>query len=148
MSNNRIDKEVFEVHITNMYKQLENLNDTISKLYDRQDQMNVTLAKNTVVVKEHHIRSTRLEEVQEQMLLTIQKINNELLNVQREVHSIETDIKPIKKHVSAVKRTFEFLGNLPKGIKWLATVAVGSIFVIGVIKGTIQLGDILKVLLK
>ena len=153
--NEKLDKDVFEVHMKNIYSLLEKLTDNTTKLFEKQDEMNVTLAKNTVVVREHHIRSTRLEEVQEQMLLTIQNINHEIRimkiemkDLDKEMVKVNSHLKPIQDHVGKVNTGFQFFSNLPKIIKWVAILIVSISAIMGVINGTAQISDLVKFMMK
>lgn len=73
------------------YKLLEKLLDKQEKLSDKQEIMNVILAENTVILKEHERRSLANEQA---------------------VELIREEIKPIQKHVDSVHTALKLLGAL------------------------------------
>jgi hypothetical protein len=155
MSDDKIDKEVFDVHMKNITKGLDVLHDKTTKLFESQSKMNAILAKNTVTVKEHHIRSTRLEEIQVEMLKTIEKVNSEMKLTQREIEivdnkvgEIQTSLEPIEEHVESMNKGFVLFTKIPSFIKWALGLIVGGSILLGLLNGSTQIGDILSFIVK
>jgi t-SNARE complex subunit (syntaxin) len=138
-----LSKQLFELHIKSINTSIEKMDNSIIKIFERQDQMNVTLAKNTVVVREHHLRSTRLENITEEMLQTIQNISTELSKVKLEVKRLDNDVKPIKEHVGNLDKSVTFITNLPKAVKLIGGLILAVVFIVGLVNGTATLGDLL-----
>jgi uncharacterized membrane-anchored protein YhcB (DUF1043 family) len=87
MSDDKISKELFELHMKNANASFNRIEANVVKLFERQDDMNVTLARNTQTVQEHHARSTRLEGVVEELVkqlsqvsISMEKINTRMDN--------------------------------------------------------------------
>jgi chromosome segregation ATPase len=134
MSDEKLSKDVFEAHMTQIHKNMDAMNNNIVKLFERQDDMNVVLTKNTVVVKEHHARSNRFETVVEEISERFVELGNQFIELKTEVRSnisdLEDDIEPIKNHVSQVSDFFGFIRTMPKFLKTIVlilTIASSSI---------------------
>lgn len=119
MSDKNVDREVFEVHMKNLYKRLDEQSSLTTKLFQKQDEMNTVLTKNTVVVNQHHQRSTNLESVVEKVVETLEKISVRLGLVESELKTVESELKPIKVHVSSVSKIVAFLFGLPAVVKFV-----------------------------
>jgi hypothetical protein len=83
------------------YKLLEKLLDKQEKLSEKQEDMNIILAENTVILKEHERRSLANEEA---------------------VILIREEIKPIQKHVDSVHTGLKLMGAVSIIISILAGV--------------------------
>lgn len=145
MSSN-IDKEMFELYMSGIQTSLNKLDDNVIKLFERQSEMNITLAKNTVTVTQHHARSTRLENVQEKMIASIQEIHLNLADLKNDVIRIDRDVMPIKAHVTKLEKSMMFFMNLPKSIKFMLIFLIVLFVLVGIINGTITIQEMIKVI--
>jgi t-SNARE complex subunit (syntaxin) len=131
---NQVDKEVFELHMENINKNISKLYNLVEKLFEKQEDMNVTLTKNTVVVNEHHQRSTKLEGVVASLTDKLQSIEARVKSLDNEVKHIDGDIKPIKVHVEKMNRLTGFLDGVPFTIKMIVALFTIASSIFGIIQ--------------
>lgn len=146
MTVSEVNKELFEAHMKTIHKTLERLDSNVAKLFERQDEMNVTLAKNTVTVKEHHMRSVRLEEIQDETIASLRRVADEVKTIELAVKDIEEDFEPVKAHVTKLDKSISFILDLPKSIKFVFFFITLFLVIIGLYNGTTTLGQIFKML--
>lgn len=106
-------------------KKFEKLFDRQDQLFKRQDDMNQTLTKNTIVVEEHHIRSTRLENIVESMTTALNTLTNKISLMDKDAETIKDELIPINEHVTKVNNILFFWKNSPQVIK-----AISSLFLL------------------
>jgi len=109
-----VDKAT-ESKFDDVFHQLDTMNSTISKVFDRLDKMLVITVKNTTILKEHHARSTGLEDISKSM-------NDQIQQTTLEVARIHADIKPIKQHVKNMRWLAILLEATPMIMKITASI--------------------------
>lgn len=129
--NQGIDKSMFELHMRNMQESMSRVNDSITKLFERQDEMNVVLTKNTVIMEEHHRKSGLIEIEQADLRALIATANTDAAKMEKSIESIEKDLKPIKTHVASVSNTMAFLSGIPMSIRVVGSIVIAVTSIIG-----------------
>ena len=132
-----VNKEVFEHNMKTIHKSLDRLTKLVEKLFDKQDEMNTVLTKNTVVVKEHHLRSNRLEHISETISKQVVAMGKQLTETIVKVSELYSDIQPIKTHVSEIDKTVGVIKGIPTVLKVILTVlmiATSSIGLFTIVK--------------
>lgn len=104
-----LTKEVFEVHLEYLRKDLTEIRTGIIRLNDRVDAQDKTLLRNTITVEEHQRRSTMLEESQSEIIDTLKSISDAVGAVKAQANGIEEELIPIKNHTQQVNKFLRLL---------------------------------------
>lgn len=126
-----IDEKLLNLHFENINSSLNRVEGNVGKLFERQDKMNIILAKNTTVMTQHHERSTKLEVIQEKANETLEKAIAKLTIVEHDLKALEKEVEPVKNHVEKINKTVFFLEGIPTSIKVIASIVVAVSSVLG-----------------
>lgn len=150
-----MEDRYLKMYMDNLNTSINKLDSNIGRLYEKQDKMNTILAQNTITVKEHHLRSNRMEEVQKELVATLQDVSHSISTLQLKVNEIESnvenidsDIEPVKQHVEKLNNDIGFLTNLPKSAKFIGALIAAFMVISGIANGTSTVQDLLQLFMK
>ena len=102
-----------------MNHDFERIYDLIGGVKDELSEMKVTLAENTVIMKEHHKRSTRLETIVEAMKKPLEAITTKVLALDKDIVAIGAVMKPVTSHVEKIDKILIRFSAVPMIMKLL-----------------------------
>lgn len=103
--------------LNDVFRNIGRVEDQLGLLFNKLDELVVATVKNTVILKEHHVRSTRLEGVVEDISTMNNNVRVEVAKLHIEIAEIHADMKPIKSHVHSLGWVLAFTKWTPKVIK-------------------------------
>jgi hypothetical protein len=103
-----VSREVFEIHLEYMNKNMKDIKDELVKVGTRQEAFEKTLLRNTITVEEHHKRSNILELNQEKFLTTMTDLTTKVQQIGTDFHRLESDIIPLKAQTEKVNKAVNF----------------------------------------
>jgi len=119
MTDKSKEEALIEVHMDHINNRLDKFDNLFSKLFDRQDEFSRILERNTVIVDEHHKRSTNLETIVNSIKSALEALANKFTLLENDVNKIEADVEPIKAHVKNVDVVFHIWSSVPKVMKFI-----------------------------
>lgn len=131
-----------EIQFKQIFDKLGRVDVQLGKVFDRMDKQNGVLQRNTVVVEEHHKRSTTLENMMGQhekaiheIVVSLQKLNSRLDLHELGQENSEKENKKYKEKVDKLDGITVFFGGIP----FLVKLAVGLLTTITLSFGVIKM---------
>ena len=120
---------LLEIQFKQIFDKLKSNEELINKIFERLDNMNSILQRNTVVVEEHHKRSTTLEnmmasheKVLHELAMSIQKLNSRMDVFDNQLQRTNNDIRPLKNKVENLGRFALFIDGIPSVITFSISI--------------------------
>ncbi len=138
------DKEqnqYLEIQFKQIFDKLNRFDHQFNKVFDRMDKQNGVLQRNTVVVEEHHKRSTTLENMMAQhekaineITISLQKLNSRLdLHVLAQ-ENYEKSNERYKEKVDKLDNITVFFSGLPTFFKLVIAILTMTSFGFSIVK--------------
>lgn len=116
-----LTKEIFEVHISYVKESVNDLKKEVSSLTRKVENVSDIMLRNTVTVEEHHRRSNLLEDNQKHFLEVIDKISNQISDLNNKIIIIETNVKETHTLFDFIKFLYK---NKPIIIKFIVFLII------------------------
>jgi len=145
-----VQKDLFQAHIDFLNISIEEIKAQLEKVLIKIEQNDRTLLRNTIIVDEHHKRSTYLEAQQESILRTLKIISEKIRQLDEDVKDVNFDFKSIKNHVNEVNKLTKFFIVLyeNKGLIFKVLLFIGLAFFTTYfgIKKSVQIMEVIEFL--
>lgn len=143
-----MDKTVLEIHLESIQRNQKEMNDSIVKLFEKAEEMNLELKENTIVLKQHHRRSTKLEEIQLDFGEQMQNFSDNMKLLSGKLKRLDETVKPIKAHVDSMDVTISWIKTIPTGVKIASGIVIFITGLFGIYHGSFELVQLVVKLLK
>ena len=116
-------KDAFEAHLHYIRESLADVKFAIRDIQKIVAKQEKVLLRNTITVEEHSRRSDALERNQAEFVSTQTQMVKTMGDIARELEKIDTELRPIKKHVKSVEDVASLVITLNEN-----KVFVGKVF--------------------
>jgi archaellum component FlaC len=142
------ESQLIEAHIYHIRESLRDLRDTNKDILNRLTKTEKVLLRNTITVEDHKRRSDLLEANQQKFLETLDSVAKSFNIMSQDLHKIQLEIEPIKKHVTSVQRIMSLLIAIQDNKATILKIIIAITIVLVTVGLSIKEPEFMKGLLK
>jgi len=96
-----------------LFDLMENVNENVISANKEITGLKVNVGQNNVILKQHHDRSTNLEEIVKKVKDALTELIKKVASINTNVTNIDKDLKPIKTHVTKIEKWTNMVLGVP-----------------------------------
>ena len=146
-----VDKDLFVLHMETLQKTMDRFDKNFQDVYSEIGSLKQELAQNTVVLKQHHQRSTQFENVHEEQIKAMQEFGETMAAMKCQLDTLKTSnkdlknaVEPLQKKVDKMDKSQTFLAGIPANIKYWIFGVVAVATLIGIFTGQVTISDLVR----